>query len=430
MADPQLLRFLDREAEVAETQASRIRVVVLVLVELRLVLAQGHEMLAGVPKHWVSTASIALGLIASAGLIRAVKRYRNKERVLVASVLLDSLLAFVIVGAGVAQPRDAYVGVLAAPDFAIWPIIATSAGLRLSPAAARAGSWSALAGIGGLVVADQLLNLGRIAYGPPEIGLGLVLMVAAMLLAGGIERRGRRLVLEGAERAVRAERTRSRFGAYVPEPLVDALIEGDLAAPGVEQDVAVLFADLRGFTSYSEKVDPATLVRELNGYLEVMVGVVRDHGGIVDKYLGDGVLVVFGVPTHTGDDATRAIRAALAMDAALTAHSAARVRTGRPALGHGIGVHRGSVVAGNIGTAERLQFTVLGDVVNVASRLQEACKERGVSVLLSDALVHQAEAEGQAALTTLQALEPLTPRGRRTEVGVYTTRPHGAKPIG
>ncbi len=418
--------FFDREAAVAEAQAGRIRIVILALVQLRLVLAQGDEMLAGVRKHWLTTSVIVVGVLGTLALGRYLRSRRevpgaSLQTVSVMSTLLDAMLAFLIVLPGVLWPREGYVGVLAAPDFGVWPIIATGAGLRLSAAAARLGPLAAMGGVAGLVAIDLRWNAELLRYGAAEIALAGVLMVAATLLARGMERRIRRLVHEGAQRAVAAERTRRRFGAYVPQDLVDALLENPEIAPGegAEVEVAILFTDLRGFTEYGEGTPAPRLVRELNGYLEAMVAVVHAHHGIVDRFTGDGILAVFGLPTLRGDEASRALAAASELSGALARLNEQRAEQGLPTLSHGVGVHWGAVIAGHVGTANRLQYTVLGDAVNVASRLQEATKELGVEVVVSRRLVNRAEEEGTEA-PAMRSLPSLTPRGRRAPVAICT----------
>jgi adenylate cyclase len=143
------------------------------------------------------------------------------------------------------------------------------------------------------------------------------------------------------------------------------------------------------------------LIAELNDYLDVMVEAIRQERGVVDKFIGDAIMVVFGIPKPGAEDAQRAIRAAAAMQAALIQHNATRTSSGRPPFEQGIGVHYGYAVAGHVGTTQRLQFTVVGDVVNVASRLESATKAVGASVLISAAAVEAAGGEGHPALKHL-----------------------------
>jgi adenylate cyclase len=402
----------------AEEAAARVRRVVLPLVALRLVVARWDEVLAGMPKHWWSLAWLAAGLVASEVLVRRVRRSPTKLPELVASVCLDVGVALLVLLAAVWWPREGYPGMLAQPDWGIFPILAVASGLRLARLASWVGAAAAVGALAVLVGLDHAL-VGSLSYGGGEVALAFVMMVAAALLGDAVAQRVRRLVHEGANRAVRAERARQRLGAYVSEEVAALVLdEPGATLGGEERALAVLFSDLRGFTTYSEQLSPDELLSELNAYFEAMVPAIRRHGGVVDKYIGDAIMVVFGVPRATGDEARRAVHTARAMQQALVAHNAQRAEAGLPPLRQGIGVHYGRCVAGNVGTAERLQYTVVGDTVNVASRLEGLTKELGAGVLVSEAAVEQARHEGEE-LSDLRRRGEVAVRGRDGGLTVY-----------
>jgi adenylate cyclase len=143
------------------------------------------------------------------------------------------------------------------------------------------------------------------------------------------------------------------------------------------------------------------------------------EGGVVDKYIGDAIMAVFGAPRSSPDAAARALRAAQGMSRALEAHNAARAAKGLPPLKHGIGVHFGPVIAGNIGTQTRTQYTVIGDAVNLGSRLESATKELGVELLVSRELRDAALASA-AALPALRPCGQIMVKGREQAVEVFT----------
>jgi adenylate cyclase len=150
--------------------------------------------------------------------------------------------------------------------------------------------------------------------------------------------------------------------------------------------VTVLFADLVGFTPLSESVDPSVLVRILNGYFERMARAITAHHGHISTLIGDGILALFGAlevnPWQTDD----AVRAALAMRAELVAYNAELETGGLPTLRHGVGLHRGSGIAGLVGSLELMQFTIVGTVVNVAARVQALTREHEVDILITPAV--------------------------------------------
>jgi adenylate cyclase len=189
-----------------------------------------------------------------------------------------------------------------------------------------------------------------------------------------------------AERLRREAVARENFARYFAPPVAERIAASESPArPGGERrTVAVLFADLRGFTRLAAGLAPDDLAATLSDFLSAMVECVFRHGGTLDKFIGDCVMAQWGAPERTADDADRALRAALDMLVALEVLNAARRTAGRPVLGMGVGVAHGEVFAGNIGSERRLEFTVIGDVVNQASRLCDAAAAG--ELLLSDAL--------------------------------------------
>ena len=224
-----------------------------------------------------------------------------------------------------------------------------------------------------------------------------------------------------AEGLQERERILQTFGRVVEPAVRDHLLSGNVQLGGEERFVTVLFADLRGFTALGERLPPSEVVSILNQYFSAIATWVRVEGGYVDKFIGDAILVVFGL-FGSGDAADRhaaaaaALRCALALPSRLSALNAAREATGAAPLAQSIGLASGPVIAGTIGAEDRFEYTVIGDAVNVASRLQEVAKQRA-HALLATAL--SCELAAQAGFSTgLSALEPVTVRGRRAPVEV------------
>jgi class 3 adenylate cyclase len=181
------------------------------------------------------------------------------------------------------------------------------------------------------------------------------------------------------------ERIRETFGKYVTREVRDEILSGRVSLGGRRREVTLLFSDLRDFTPWVEAHAPEAVVRDLNDYFTLMEGAIRAHGGLVIQYIGDEIEAVFGAPLPDPRHAEQAVRAALEMRARLAAWNGQREAAGRPLFRHGIGIHTGEVLAGAIGSPDRLSYALVGDAVNLASRLQDLTKEMKTDVVVSGA---------------------------------------------
>jgi adenylate cyclase len=197
------------------------------------------------------------------------------------------------------------------------------------------------------------------------------------------------------------EQLRDLFGRHVGEDVARQALEHGVALGGEEREAAALFVDVIGSTTFAATRPPAEVVSALNRFFEVVVDVVDGHGGLVNKFEGDAALCIFGAPLELPDPAASALQAAREMSERLKAEV--------PELDAGIGVSQGLVIAGNIGSTQRLEYTVIGDPVNEAARLTEQAKERPERVVASQRIVDRAHADERGRW---QLLEPLTLRGR------------------
>ncbi|MCC6414812.1 MAG: HAMP domain-containing protein [Opitutaceae bacterium] len=183
------------------------------------------------------------------------------------------------------------------------------------------------------------------------------------------------------------DRVRDLLDKNVSPEIAAQLLRDGAVLGGEERVVTVLFADLRGFTTLSETLPPRELIALLNRFLERMSAEIERHGGVIDKFIGDAIMAIFGAPVAQTDAADQALRAALAMERALSDFNIELLAEGRPALAIGIGINTAPVVAGNIGSHRRLNYSVVGDGVNVAARLEALTRhaEYRTTILVSDA---------------------------------------------
>jgi adenylate cyclase len=220
-------------------------------------------------------------------------------------------------------------------------------------------------------------------------------------------------MVEGLER----ERlVRDLFGQYVSPEVAELAIERKGQLEGELVDATVLFVDIRDFTSLAERLPPARLISTLNRFFAAAAAAVAGEGGMVNKFGGDSLLAVFGTPLNpTPDHAGRAVRAAIAIVRGVARLNAERGEDDSSELRVGVGVATGEVVTGNVGGKDKVEYTVIGDAVNTASRLQTLTKETGQSILVSDETARAA-----AGVASFRTLGDLTLRGKRAPVHACT----------
>ncbi len=361
---------------------------------------------------------------AAVGLLWQLLMRRQKHmtpRFGVVSSLLDVALAWSLGLIVTLQPPPDFTGTLHSVGFPILYLAVVASGMRLSRRSTVITGGFAIAGLVVLHLVDTSQNAGLTQDTAAHVVMAAFLIGAAALIAFVSAWRARSVAMEVAEQTLRAQRARTTLGSYVSEEVAaHALSSGEVRLGGARKQVAVLFTDLRGFTASSEAAEPEEVVADLNEYFEAMVGCISRRGGVVDKYIGDSIMAVFGAPESRDDDGSRAVLAAFDMQQALVTLNARRQQRGRRPLVHGIGVHAGVVIAGNIGTAQRASYTVIGDTVNVAARLESATKEHGVPVLLSAELLARADAALLPPLVEVASGTGIAVKGRAQPIAVHT----------
>jgi adenylate cyclase len=208
------------------------------------------------------------------------------------------------------------------------------------------------------------------------------------------------------------------FSRFAPEQVIERVIADGAVVSGERKEVTVLFADLVGFTALSESVEPTLLVRIVNGYFEHMSRAITENRGRVSTFIGDGILALFGAHQPNPWQADDAVRAALAMRAALAAYNRELAADGLPTLSMGIGLHRGDGVAGLVGSRDLMQFTFVGQTVNVAARVQELTRQYDTDIILTDHLLATAATSFRTA-----ALPPTAVKGVAESLRLHALEP-------
>jgi len=248
---------------------------------------------------------------------------------------------------------------------------------------------------------------------PHHLGKAFILFVAG-IAAGFVAQRLRKSFMRAIESLEERSRILGVFGQHVSPEVVDRLVQGEAQLAGELRDVCVMFLDIRDFTAFAEKRSAADVVAYLNTIFGEAVDAVVARRGIVNKFLGDGFMAVFGAPVADGNPAAAAIEAGLD----LLARIERLAREGRiPATRVGVGLHAGPAIVGNIGSAHRKEYTVIGDVVNVASRVEALNKALGSQMLVTEE-VWRAAGWGEARGVTALPRDPIRIRGRETAIKI------------
>jgi adenylate cyclase len=212
------------------------------------------------------------------------------------------------------------------------------------------------------------------------------------------------------------ERVKSAFARYVSQQVLDTVLKSDAAVVlhGDRRRISVLFSDIRGFSKMSEKLSPEKVVQLLNEYFELMVEVVFRNHGTLDKFMGDGLMAIFGAPEDDPHQEEHALKAAIQMQQELEKLRAKWSVEHGIDIHIGVGIHSGPAIVGNIGSSRRMEYTAIGDTVNVASRLESATKEMGASILVSEHTYY-----GAKGSFPFRNMGSITVRGREEPLTVY-----------
>ena len=343
---------------------------------------------------------LSLGFVSAWLILRAIRRGPPKEWMAYVAVPIDVgivlCVALVLGGSGTTAPLAFF-------------LVVVMHGLLLHTRALLA-----------IVVCASAAYLVLDFVSPEQLPIDEVIIFLtnlnlAALATSGVIGIGRRLTNGMLEAQRSQHEILETFGRHVSPQVAQRLLERGTGSDTELRDVSVLFLDIRGFTTRSESHSPEEVVELLNDLFSFMVDEIDRHQGIVNKFLGDGFMAIFGAPFSGGQDAANALTAAMGICDQLEARVASQEL---PPLGIGIGIHAGHAIAGNIGSSRRKEYTLIGDVVNVASRVESLNKEFDTTLLVTDAVWSHLEEPRPEAVVH----RDVEIRGRTERMTIYQLR--------
>ncbi|EMY78771.1 adenylate/guanylate cyclase catalytic domain protein [Leptospira weilii serovar Ranarum str. ICFT] len=210
------------------------------------------------------------------------------------------------------------------------------------------------------------------------------------------------------------DKMKDAFGKFVNKDIAEMVLKGEVKLGGDKRECVILFSDIRSFTSISERIEPELVVEFLNQYFTAMVKCVNENGGSVNKYIGDAIMAVWGELGHTDSDTEKAILAALDMRKSLIQFNKGRGTDKKPKIDIGIGINTGEVIAGQIGSEDRLEYTVIGDTVNLASRVESLTKVFGADILITEYSYEKTK-----GIFNVEKLKPIQVKGKKSMQTIY-----------
>jgi adenylate cyclase len=406
-----------------EARSAWLRLAALFILIVNLMVGE-HDTSLAVHANVTTSYALATFLALALALVR-----RGPAWTATAFVVIDAALIIALFHEHLFGPTGTLNHALTAPTLAIGFLLLTHVSLRLKPGLVLLFSTLVISGWLSLLAATVLYHSWEGTHDAhsrvdflTEGALAATFAFAAFV--GYLLTRDHNVLLKGAVTSETRRQNLARF--FSPDVVTELQTKG--ASLGLERrEAAVMFVDLRGFTKLSETIQPEEIAELLAEYRELVTQEVFTRKGTIDKFIGDGVMAVFGHPRTAPDDASRALHCALQLTESLPRWKAGRLKIRKPALDAGIGLHVGSVIGGVLQSGSHDEFTVLGDAVNIAERLEGLSKALGAILVVSDALIAAVPSSEESAPWIWKEATELDGRSGRLRIA-YLPRIVESKP--
>ncbi len=413
---------LEKTLKSAERQRERLAAILRVFVFLSLMAATLSLREHGAHHHPVLNVTIAYGVLAVAGLVFAWRRIFHPLLPLAFVTLEVTLVGIqtILMGSLMGQ---APMSLVALPSAAVIFVILAHAAMRYRPwlVLYAAGLFLAILALAGLTMPDPHVlpttshNMRHDLVHHQLFPVIMIVLTAGILF---VTARGTRRLLHASisERLARHRLSRF-FSADIADRLVDH--SNDNESGGAVQPVAILFTDIRGFSPIAERLTPVELTDLLGEFRAILAQTIRDHGGVVDKFIGDAVMAVFGFPEPNDSSAKRCLACAHAMLERLKIWSEERALAGQPRVGIGIGMHYGDAFVGVVGRDDLLEFTVIGDTVNIAERIERLSRKFEADIVVSGPFAEAANLGPHSTGWVLASAQKITGHSRPIDIQYF-----------
>lgn len=413
---------LEKTLKSAERQRERLAAILRVFVFLSLMAATLSLREHGAHHHPVLNVTIAYGVLAVAGLVFAWRRIFHPLLPLAFVTLEVTLVGIqtILMGSLMGQ---APMSLVALPSAAVIFVILAHAAMRYRPwlVLYAAGLFLAILALAGLTMLEPQgipttsHNMQHNLVHHQLFPVIMILLTASILF---VTARGTRRLLHVS---ISERLARHRLSRFFSADIADRLIDhsNDNESGGAVQPVAILFTDIRGFSPIAEQLTPVELTNLLGEFRAILAQTIRDHGGVVDKFIGDAVMAVFGFPEPNDSSAKRCLACAHAMLERLKIWSDERALSGQPPVGIGVGMHYGDAFVGVVGRDDLLEFTVIGDTVNIAERVERLSRKFDADIVVSGPFAEAAKLGTHSTGWVLASAQTIAGHSRPIDVQYF-----------